>query len=256
MYIPDFRVKANGVPILSKPEIDRIAENFLIDFQPEALNKPSQVDIDGFLENYLKVTPDYQFLSHNGIYLGMTVFNDTNCVPIYDPTTKRAEYISAKANTVIFDNRLLESNQEHRYRFTAGHESGHLVFHTGFFSYDPDQLTLFDTPEPAMIKCRVDGKMTKCSDYRLATDHDFMEWQANYFSGAILMPKRAVYALASEIQGTERYRTWNLITAAAETFNVSPEAAKNRLSSLKLIEPISSHALTAFLQFSSHPIFV
>lgn len=72
-------------------------------------------------------------VKRNGVYLGMTVFNDTNKVPIYDPATNRAEYISAKARTVIIDNRLLDENQRHRFRFTLGHEGGHDIFHSGYF---------------------------------------------------------------------------------------------------------------------------
>ena len=102
MYTPSLRVKNNGVPILSKAEIDAIGERFVQDFQPEVLTNPSPVDIEGFIEFYLGMTPDYQYLSHNGVYLGMTVFNDTNKVPVFDPATNRAEYISAKARTVIF----------------------------------------------------------------------------------------------------------------------------------------------------------
>ena len=49
----------------------------------------------------------------------MTVFNDTDRVPVYDPIQNRAEYISARANTIIIDRTLLEENQEHRYRFTV-----------------------------------------------------------------------------------------------------------------------------------------
>lgn len=108
MYTPSLRVKNNGVPILSKAEIDAIGERFVQDFQPEVLTNPSPVDIEGFIEFYLGMTPDYQYLSHNGVYLGMTVFNDTNKVPVFDPATNRAEYISAKARTVIIDNRLLD----------------------------------------------------------------------------------------------------------------------------------------------------
>ena len=110
MYTPSFRVKKNGVPILSKEEIDGIGERYVQDFCPEVLSHPAPVDIESFVENYLGITPDYQYLSHNGIYLGMTVFNDTNKVPVYDPRTGRAEYISAKARTIIIDNRLLEEN--------------------------------------------------------------------------------------------------------------------------------------------------
>ena len=92
MYNPSFRVKKNGVPIVSKKELDAIGERFVRDFQPEVLKNPAPVDIDGFIECYLGMTPDYQFLSHNGIYLGMTVFNDTNKVPVFDPVNQRAEY--------------------------------------------------------------------------------------------------------------------------------------------------------------------
>ena len=66
-------MKENGVPILSKTEIDVIGERFVRDFQPEVLESPAPVDIEGFIEFYLGMTPDYQFLSHNGVYLGMTV---------------------------------------------------------------------------------------------------------------------------------------------------------------------------------------
>ena len=161
MYTPSLRVKNNGVPILSKAEIDAIGERFVQDFQPEVLTNLSPVDIEGFIEFYLGMTPDYQYLSHNGVYLGMTVFNDTNKVPVFDPATNRAEYISAKARTVIIDNRLLDESQRHRYRFTLGHEGGHDIFHSGYFSYNPDQVSIFDDELIApMIQCRVDNPRT------------------------------------------------------------------------------------------------
>ena len=173
MYTPSLRVKNNGVPILSKAEIDAIGERFVQDFQPEVLTNPSPVDIEGFIEFYLGMTPDYQYLSHNGVYLGMTVFNDTNKVPVFDPATNRAEYISAKARTVIIDNRLLDEGQRHRYRFTLGHEGGHDIFHSGYFSYNPDQVSIFDDELIApMIQCRVDNGMTNKSDTRKWDDHD------------------------------------------------------------------------------------
>lgn len=107
MYIPQYKWNVKNVPILSREQIDTISEGFLADFQPRALKEPQAVDVDGFLEMYLGVTPDYQYLSHNMIYLGMSVFHDTDSIPVYDPVTDRVEYFSAKANTVIFDRRLL-----------------------------------------------------------------------------------------------------------------------------------------------------
>ena len=52
-------MKNNGVPILSKAQIDAIGEHFVQDFQPEVLTNPAPVDIEGFIEFYLGMTPDY-----------------------------------------------------------------------------------------------------------------------------------------------------------------------------------------------------
>ncbi|MEG1926349.1 MAG: hypothetical protein RR415_11460, partial [Ruthenibacterium sp.] len=99
MYVPELHLTASNTPILNKAEIDDIGEHLVADFCPEAMRVPMTIDIDSFVETYLGFTQDYQYLSHNGIYLGMTVFCDTNKVPVYDPAHERAEYISAKAGT-------------------------------------------------------------------------------------------------------------------------------------------------------------
>lgn len=65
MYNPSFRVKKNGVPVVSKKELDAFGERFVRDFQPDVLKNPAPVDVESFIECYLGMTPDYQFLSHN-----------------------------------------------------------------------------------------------------------------------------------------------------------------------------------------------
>lgn len=238
MYTPSLRVKENGVPILSKAEIDVIGERFVRDFQPEVLAHPAPVDIEGFIEFYLGMTPDYQFLSHNGVYLGMTVFNDTNKVPVYDPVNHRADYISAKARTVIIDNRLLDESQKHRYRFTLGHEGGHDILHSGFFSYDPNQTSLFDSEVIApMIQCRVENTASDRRDTRKWNDRDWMEWQANHLSAAILMPKTPIMEMAKHHGDKLKYPpSMGLFIAQISTvFDVSITAATNRLKDLGIL---------------------
>ena len=237
MYTPSFRVKKNGVPILSKDEIDCIGERYVQDFCPEVLSHPAPVDIESFIENYLGITPDYQYLSHNGVYLGMTVFNDTNKVPVYDPSTGNAEYISAKARTIIIDNRLLEENQQHRYRFTLGHEAGHDIFHSGFFGYNPDQLSLFDTANAPMVQCRVDSSSVEKRTPSCWDDRDWMEWHANRVSSAILMPKSSVQLLVREFLKEPHgiIRSAVMVSAVTDTFDVSCEAATYRLKDLGCI---------------------
>ena len=179
MYTPSLRVKNNGVPILSKAEIDAIGERFVRDFQPEVLTNPSPVDIEGFIEFYLGMTPDYQY------------------------------------------------------------EGGHDIFHSGYFSYNPDQVSIFDDELIApMIQCRVDNGMTNKSDTRKWDDHDWMEWQANHLSAAVLMPKCSVDLLARSCKDKLKTPTSRaiLIAKMSDCFDVSIQAATNRLKDLGYIK--------------------
>lgn len=237
MYQPSYRKSKSGVPVLSKDEIDRIGENFIQDFQPEVLSNPHPVDIERFVECYLHMTTDYQYLSHNGIYLGMTVFNDTNKVPIYVPERNEADYISASAQTVIIDNQLLVPGQEHRYRFTLGHEGAHGILHSDYFSYNPSQYTLFDA-DPPMIQCRVDNTQYGHKAPTVWTDRDRMEFQANRLSSALLMPRCAIATLMQSFLGYNGHDTEVMALmgyAVASKFGVSREAAVIRLKELGYI---------------------
>lgn len=235
------KTKTNGLPVVSKRELDTLGEDLIWDFQPEAIRNPSPVDIERFVECYLRMTPDYQYLSHNGVYLGMTVFNDTDKVPVYDPSTNRAEYISAKAGTVIIDTRLLAENQQHRYRFTLGHEGSHSILHSEYFAYQASMNELYkrvfggnNTP---MIQCRMDNTVHRKGDYW--SDRDWMEWQANSLSSAILMPKRAVEKVVESVdyKGANNFLLrMKLVSIISNVFDVSTTAAEIRLSELGLVE--------------------
>jgi Zn-dependent peptidase ImmA (M78 family) len=237
MCFQSYRTKNNDVPILNKAEIDTIAEKYILDFNPEAMKSPMAIDIDSFVLNYLGLKQDFQYLSHNGVYLGMMVFNDTNKVPVYVPETNRAEYISAKARTVIIDNNLLEEDQEHRYRYTMGHEGGHDIFHRDYFSYNPNQLSLLDSVAQPLIQCRavpVNGKTKPVSQW---DDKDSMEWQANYLSAALLMPRTMVLRLIQSLPPQHEWlRNAKYVHEVVKTFNVSWQAAGNRLKCLRIIK--------------------
>ena len=78
MYRPEIKRKRSGAPVLSRKEIDVIGQNIVGDFMPEALKSPQEIDIDLLAQDYLGMDQDFQYLSHCGVYLGMTVFNDTD----------------------------------------------------------------------------------------------------------------------------------------------------------------------------------
>jgi len=231
-----FRTKTNGIPILSKKEINHIGFQVISDFDQTIAYRPGPLDIEKFLEFYLKMTADYQYLSHNGVYLGMTVFNDTDKIPVYDPCTGRAEYIHADANTVIIDTRLLEDqSQEHRLRFTQAHEAGHAILHRQCFSRETGGE---DIP---MITCRVDFGMKRRNTVapKFWGDNEWMEWQADSMASALLMPAPAVQYMIDHNRWTDSHCGLIIRTIhdLIRVCNVSHEAALYRLRDLGFIRP-------------------
>ena len=235
MYSPIFDVKRNGVPIVSKNMLDIIAERMIQDFCPKALDIPEAIDIDRFVVRGLGMKQDFQLLSNNGVYLGMTVFNDSDKVPIYDPRTKRAEYISVKAGTMLIDAQLLDDKQEHRYRFTAAHEGAHKILHSQYFTHNPDQLEISGMGREPMVQCRVDiTKQPKKES--VCTDTDWMEWQANRLASALLMPRSMVNKLVEDMKAKSSvFQSAVCIRAVSDKFNVSELAARIRLKELDII---------------------
>ena len=233
MYQPDFWMKPNRVPILNKKKIDSIGERLIQEYQPGALHHAEEIDIDGFVEFYLNRDTDYQYLSHNGVYLGMTVFNDS-LVPVYDPETERAEYVKEKAGTVIIDNRLLEDDQEHRYRFTMAHEGSHCVLHKQYFEALMERMSNKDVSLAPLVVCRTVNRDLQNRRPDEWTDYDSMEWQANYLGGALLMPEKMVRLLAaphtSRMDDVKETRSF--IKDLCAIFNVSYETACIRLMQL------------------------
>ena len=239
MYDPKFRTKQNGVPVLSKEEIEIIAERCILDYCPEVLETPQAIDADRFITEYLELTQDFKYLSHCGLYLGMIIFEDTNKVIIYDEFTKKADYISAKTGTVIIDSSLLEDGQEGRYVFTLMHEAGHWILHRRKFMRDINQTSFFYDIEYANIQCRTANVEKKFNYNYRWDDESTMEWQANYFAGAILMPRSMVFKFYDdeELKDSLTFMSFGdkeeynnlLVKCVAQTFNVSKKAAEVRL---------------------------
>jgi len=236
MFMPTFSTGADNVPYLPKQDIEEIADAYVWEFSKEIYDNPHPFDIELFLEKRLGLTMDYQYLSHDGRFLVMTVFNTTNKVAIYDPEKKRAEYLHADANTVIIDTRLLDPTQHHRYRYTCAHECGHSIFHAAYYSYCPGQTSIFEIENEEdwlpLVQCRESDM--KCSKGGKWDAKRKLEWQANYFASAILMPRMAMAMLMDSVDRDKirGHARQYLIWLVSKTFDVSNEAAENRLNEL------------------------
>lgn len=242
-YQPVLNIGENGIPIISNEELDTIGERLVADFSPSLVFSPKEIDIDRFVTRYLSLKQDFYLLSHCGVYLGTTVFQTTDFLPIYDPDTRRAEYAHADAGTVIIDSTLLEEAQEHRYRFTMGHEGSHSILHP---SYYLNTIGVDDEERQfAYVRCRADfsvsSETVRHNRYHLS-DKKRLEQQANRLASAILMPRCSVKMALARVPN-RGHRDWGLFAAQrlSEIFNVSHEAAFYRLKELGYIDRLTPY---------------
>lgn len=253
MITLNFRKKKNGVPVLSKEEIEVLAERVISSYKPIRNLEAGALDLEHFIECYMGLNMDYNDLSHNKSILGMIVFD--NCkVPVYDVEKAKAKYIPVGEGTVIIDNSLLEEEQLRRGRFTLAHESSHWFLHRQIYQKNKNQISLFDTleikeKELPVIKCRT-LDIENIGRKKLSTDNEFIEWQADYMASALLMPKNSFTKVTKgkfkssriakgfyEIGTDFEMDIWAEAIAyeLADIFEVSVTAVKIRLKNLGFI---------------------
>lgn len=248
MSIPEYKKKKNGIPIISKDEMDRLGEALVADFCPEALEQPMRLDIDRFIRDYLGMSMDYKHLSNNGVYLGMTVFCDSDMVPVYDAVKKEADFISVEAGTVLIEKSLTSKLDLPRYRYTAAHEAGHGFLHSVYFTQNAGSAAARAQNGEAVIRCRIESlNLPRQKEW---TDNDWMEWQADRFASALLMPRHAVLDLLAKDK-TERDEFWaaKSILSVAQTFAVSKQAAEIRLRDVGALKGFTNADLDYGMSF-------
>jgi hypothetical protein len=144
------------------------------------------------------------------------------------------EFVPGKRPVVKIADALNASNLENRLRTTLTHEYGHVHFHRFMFEDGRGSTgSLFSQAHAVQgNKCHRDAIVG-------APERDWMEWQAGYACGAILMPVGAFF------EAVQRFRAENnllysnlslhsehgqaLITAVAAGFQTSWDAARVRL---------------------------
>jgi hypothetical protein len=149
------------------------------------------------------------------------------------------EFIPGQKPRVQISRRLSEdSRMENRLRTTLTHEFGHVKFHAPLWQADTLTADMFGKrPERMSISCKRENILG-------AAEYDWMEWQAGYVCGAVLMPRTRVKALATEVLGRDLQQgpaealsavAADLIARMVDSFQVSVDAARVRLIKLKVI---------------------
>lgn len=128
--------------------------------------------------------------------------------------------------------------RENRLRTTLTHEFGHVKFHGPLWAERFATGDLLDRGHNA------NKAISKRDNILNAPKSDWMEWQAGYISGALLMPATRVRRLVSDYCGPRELHgdihvssqhAGQLVQMVKEQFAVSEEAARIRLLKLNLI---------------------
>ena len=211
-------------PYFPLEELDDLSESwilgFLLDRYGQAEFPVSTEDLTVMIESETSDLDQFADLTseeEDGEEVqGMTVF-----YPDKQPAVKISQLLAS------------QNQREHRLRTTLTHEFGHVKLHGGLWQFQ--QLSLFPDPDPEP------GPRCKRAEMLNAPRTDWMEWQAGYVSGALLMPvtslKELVHAALREwgavgsigINSTEALK---LQERVASRFGVSIDATLVRLSQL------------------------
>ncbi len=211
-------------PFFRQEHLDRLSEDWVVSFLVDMYGKAdfpvSTEDLTVMIEGETSDLDQYADLSKEGKegeeVQGLTLF-----YPDRKPVVKIARELSGS------------NYREHRLRTTLTHEFAHVKLHAGLWPFD--QARLFpDEEEAPGPRCNRPGDIGGYSG-------DWMEWQAGYVSGAILMPiSRLMELVQKAFNGWDTFGSVppnstqgaDLVARVAQHFGVSTDAARVRLSQL------------------------
>lgn len=221
--------------ILTRDDLEIIAENIILDFKKETGIDTSFTLIEQLATDYLKIRVTFERLSNDSGFCGITAYKDTNFKTIVDGNEK---IICIKKNQIILDSDFMEVGKVKelcgKRRFTLAHEVAHQIL---FSLENEDEKLKYD---------KMYSKRKAHTIRELKTFEDWNEWQANALGAALLMPKASVTAFmeAFQIEINKKMpvhlRSMSLyadyiIDCFCEHFHVSKSAAIIRLKHLGYI---------------------
>ena len=224
------RLSGELVPIISHDQFDEEAEKFLTRYFPEALENPSRVQIEKIASDMkLQVIEDIT-LSDELTYFGTIVFDNGNVLDKHRKVTIR----NAKRGTIYLDPRISYERSVGTKRTTLAHECFHWYRHQPYHVL-MKMIGANDNLGRA-IQCQITANTTDSDKWKSV---DWMEWQAKGVALRILMPAKMVRMktdrLLAEYGGADNASITvyeNVIDELAELFDVSRQAAKDRLMNL------------------------
>ena len=234
---------SSAIPSLGKPELEYLAEEQMKAFARFDGKDDANFKVWKFAAYFLRKKVSFEWLSNDGCILGLSSFVDGTSIPVYDPEADTVRRKELEGDTI-----LLSKDMEHPFvslskpRFTLMHECAHHLLHTGYYRHK----AATGSGKQVAYSIQKDKDEAFSLSQQPWTDEDRLEWQANYFASALLMPEsRVMWAL-------QKYRLYKdylqrvntpcsellafreLVRGLAAAFRVSPRMAEIRLQALEI----------------------
>lgn len=225
-YVADRTGRFTQRPHYEPKELDRECEaiicGFLRDRHGRIAYPVSTDDLTVLIERHTESLDQFADLSGYG--------SDVEGVTHFQPGRKPKVLISGTLSA--------SDNRQNRLRMTLAHEYGHVRFHAPLWDLEP--------PSADLLKANPRANMQVCFRDKIldAAQTDWMEWQAGYIGGALLMPVSRVRALVGAyceshnlygVVGQDDSHGRALIETVRAAFDVSADAARIRLIKLGIL---------------------
>jgi hypothetical protein len=221
-------------------------------YQPEAIDAQCERLVQKFLnKKYGKV--EYPFRTEDITILVEERADLDSCVDLSHEEGEVegvTEFRPGQRPLVSISERLSAPHLENRLRTTLTHEFGHVYFHQFLFETQGQTASLFPDER------RVQANRCKRANMESAPETDWMEWQAGYACGALLMPVTALIEVVQTFRSVNRLPFANLgvksdagqrlIELVASTFQTSRDAARVRLVKKEILAEVSSRSAELF----------
>ena len=224
-YVKDMTGRFAMRPHYEPAELDKECEKILSAFFGGRI--PTPIDTDSLARLIERGTSDFDPGADLSRY-GPDVEGVTEFLP---PRKPKVRIVAELAYDEV---------RQNRYRTTLTHEYGHVHFHAYLFATEPRGGDLFGSA-PA----KGGEQVCKRDSIINARKTDWMEWQAGYVCGALLMPITQLRGIISGYQETHGLfgpivagseHGVGLINTVRTEFQVSADAAPVRLAQLSHIQ--------------------
>ena len=155
-------------------QLEQIAQQLLRRYAPLGLQQPGGLAVDAFAQNAAGAQIEESTLSNDGHLLGLTAFADSDCI-LVDPDAI-ARYAAQTDDGTL----RVEQQAEFLRRWVIVHECAHRLLHGAWYR-SAGQPACFD-PNAASVE-------------RPTTIPQWMEWQAQTLTRALLLPNHLLAAL-------------------------------------------------------------